>query len=180
MERIEGGAATPSPELADDAALVPGVDAKLGAELPPEKAQRFYDRLRRNIERAISRSGGDRLGPAKEILLFAPDVFILLWRLVRDERVSTKNKMLLGSGIAYYLFPLDFLPEALLGPVGYLDDLVLGVFILNKVLQDTDEAIVREHWSGQVDLLEMMRKVLKSADSLVPSRFVNRVKRWVR
>jgi hypothetical protein len=60
---------------------------------------------------------------ARDALLFAPDTFILLTRLARDPRVTGKNKVLLGSAIAYFVFPLDLMPEAIFGPIGYLDDL---------------------------------------------------------
>ena len=90
-------------------------------------------------------------GKTGEYLLLAPDVFVLLWRLVNDPRVNAKNKVVLGSGLAYFLFPLDIMPEAFFGPIGYLDDLVFAVLLLKKMLADTDVAILREHWSGSED-----------------------------
>ena len=99
---------------------------------------------------------------------------------MNDARVNAKNKVLLGSGVAYFVFPIDLLPEAFLGPVGYADDLVLAVFILNKILGDTDEAIVRQHWSGSEDVLAMIQRVLNAADSLVGSDVVKKLKRIVK
>ena len=143
------------------------------------QAHRFYDRIRQGVARALQSPGG-KLAAVAEYLLLAPDVFILLWRLARDPRVGGRHRMLLGTGIAYYLLPLDLLPEALIGPAGLLDDLVLGVFVLNTILSDTDEAIVREHWSGSMDLLEMIRRVLGAADGLLPSRTLKRIKSILR
>ena len=116
-------------------------------------------------------------GSTGEYLLLAPDVFVLLWRLVNDKRVDAKNKVMLGSGLAYYLFPLDIMPEAFLGPVGYLDDLVFAVYLLNRMLTDTDVAILREHWSGRDDVLETIRRVLAAADNLVGSDIVGKFKK---
>jgi uncharacterized membrane protein YkvA (DUF1232 family) len=141
-------------------------------------AQRFYDRVRENIRAFMTRKG-DRLGRAKEFLFLVPDVFILLWRLANDKRVGGKNKVLLGTGIAYYILPLDIMPEALLGPIGFLDDLVFSVYILNKILMDTDEEIIREHWSGSEDVLSMIRRVLESADGLVTTGFLKTIKKWL-
>ena len=143
------------------------------------RAQRFYDRIRANIGSYITKKG-TKIGKAGELLFFVPDVFILLWRLASDKRVTGKNKLLLGTGIAYFIFSLDIVPEALLGPLGYLDDLVFGVYILNKLLADTDVTILREHWSGDTDLLEMMRRVLHSADQLVAKDFLNQIKKFVK
>ncbi len=144
-----------------------------------QRARRFYDRLRTSIQRYVERRG-KAVGKTAEFLLLVPDVFVLLWRLTTDSRVSGKNKVLLGSGIAYYILPFDLIPEAIVGPIGYLDDLVLGVYILNKVMSDTDPEIVRQHWSGSEDVLATIRKVLDAADNLVGSKLVARIKRLVK
>ena len=144
------------------------------------RAQRFYDRVRTAIHNYVEKKGGGALGKTAEFLLLVPDVFILLWRLASDGRVEGKNKVLLGSAIAYYIFPFDIMPEALLGPVGYLDDLVFGVYVLNKVLKDTDPSILRQHWSGSTDVLDSIQRVLNAADSLVGSDFLGRIKKMLK
>ena len=139
-----------------------------------ERADRFYDRMRQSIRRYLDRKG-TMAGSTGEYLLLAPDVFVLLWRLVNDGRVDAKKKVMLGSGLAYYFFPLDIMPEAFLGPLGYLDDLVFGVYLLNKLLSDTDPEILREHWSGREDVLVMIRRVLNAADQLVGSDLLGKL-----
>ena len=150
-----------------------------GEDIAPERAERFYDRIRTRIQTFVD-SKGAAIGKTAEYLLLVPDVFILLWRLVNDSRVSGKNKVLLGSGIAYYIFPIDLIPEAFVGPIGYLDDLVFGVFILHRVLRDTDAAILREHWPGSEDVLATIQKVLGAAESLIGTQMVDRIKRMAK
>lgn len=144
-----------------------------------DRADRFYDRMRESIRRYLENKGSVT-GTTSEYLLLAPDVFVLLWRLVNDTRVNAKNKVMLGSGLAYYLFPLDIMPEAFLGPIGYLDDLVFAVYLLNKMLADTDPAILREHWSGRDDVLASIQKVLNAADKLVGKDILGKLKRNVK
>lgn len=141
-----------------------------------ERANRFYDRMRDNIRRYLD-GKGSVAGKTGEYLMLAPDVFVLLWRLINDSRVSAKHKVMLGSGLAYYIFPLDIMPEGLIGPLGYIDDLVFAVYLLNKMLTDTDPAILREHWSGGEDVLETIRKVLQAADNLVSSEILGKLKK---
>lgn len=150
-----------------------------GDDIAPERAERFYDRVRSRIQSYID-TKGSTIGKTAEYLLLVPDVFILLWRLVNDSRVSGKNKVLLGSGIAYYIFPIDLIPEAFVGPIGYLDDLVFGVYILNRVLGDTDPEVLRDHWPGSDDVLSVIQKVLGVADSLIGTEMVERIKRMAR
>ena len=147
--------------------------------LSPADATRYYDRLRKRMQRYVERKG-PRVARSAEYLLLVPDVFILLWRLVTDDRVTGRAKLLLGGGIAYYVLPLDIIPEALLGPLGYMDDLIVGVFVLNRILADTDPAILRAHWSGSDDVLAVIRRVLDQAETLVGNKMLERLKRVVR
>lgn len=145
----------------------------------PERATRFYDRIRGSIRRYVEKKG-PVLGKTAEFLLLVPDVFILLWRLTTDSRVTGKDKVLLVTAIAYFVSPFDLIPEALVGPLGYLDDLVFGVFVLNRLLASTDAAILRQHWSGSDDVLAMIQRVLTAADSLVGSDMLAKIKKMLK
>jgi len=165
------------PEENENLNPVEAIDPEILIEPVSEvKANRFYDRIRSNIAAYIERRG-PALGKSAEYLFLVPDVFMLLFRLANDKRVTGKNKVLLGTGLAYFIFPLDIMPEAILGPIGFLDDLVFGVYILSRMLNDTDEAILRQHWSGRGDLLDMIRRVLHSADTLVGRDFLAKIKK---
>jgi uncharacterized membrane protein YkvA (DUF1232 family) len=151
---------------------------ELSGPVSSDRAQRFYDRIRGRIQNFLRDKA--HMDKSAQYLLLAPDVFMLLWRLVNDARVNAKNKLLLGSGIAYFLFPLDIMPEALLGPVGYLDDLVFAVYLLNKILGDTDAEVLRQHWSGSEDVLTTITNVLNAADNLVGKDLFGRLKNIVK
>jgi len=153
-------------------------NAEATGKVSEDRAERFYDRMRGRIHQYLQGKG--KIVKSSEYLLLVPDLFMLLWRLANDPRVSGKNKVLLGSGIAYYIFPFDIMPEALLGPIGYLDDLVFGVYMLNRMLSDTDVEILREHWSGEEDVLAMIRRVLAAADNLVGTELIDRLKKMMK
>ena len=153
-------------------------DAAEQDQLPRDRATRFYDRIRNTIQRYIE-GKGKVLGKTAEFLLLVPDVFILLWRLTSDARVNGKDKVLLGSAVAYYVMPFDLIPEALIGPAGYLDDLVFGVYVLNKILGNVDASIVREHWSGSEDVLDTIQNVLNAAESLVGTDLAGKIKKMM-
>jgi uncharacterized membrane protein YkvA (DUF1232 family) len=166
----------PVPEVSDDALARVEESVKLAKPMSELRAERYYDRIRASIQAYVKKKSHVAEKPA-EYLLLVPDVFMLLWRLTLDSRVSAANKTLLAGGIAYYILPFDLLPEAILGPIGYLDDLIVGVYILNKVVADTDPAILDEHWSGSEDLLGMIRRVLAAADGLLGRGFLKKLKK---
>jgi len=153
-------------------------DAAEHDQFPRDRATRFYDRLRNTIQRYVD-SKGAVVGKTAGFLLLVPDVFILLWRLTSDSRVNGKDKVLLGSAVVYYIMPFDLIPEAIVGPIGYLDDLVFGVYVLNKILGNVDASILREHWSGSDDVLDSIQNVLNAAESLVGKDLVGRIKKMM-
>jgi uncharacterized membrane protein YkvA (DUF1232 family) len=133
-----------------------------------DREQDFYRHLRRRVKAwSHTRSGqGHRW---VELVLLAPDLFHLLCKLARDPRVPPGQKAKLAGAIAYFLSPLDLLPELLLGPVGLLDDIAVAAFVLHQVVNHTDVEIVRDHWAGDGDLLEVIQRILAAADQMVGS-----------
>jgi uncharacterized membrane protein YkvA (DUF1232 family) len=149
------------------------------AGLSADRVNRFYDRVRGSIHRYLE-SRGSAAEKSSKFLLFVPDVFMLLWRLMNDSRVTGKDKVLLGSALVYFISPFDILPEAFLGPIGYLDDLVFGVFVLNKLLRNTDPQVLRDHWSGDEDVLEMIQRVLASANELIGTKLMEQIRKMTK
>src|SRR5258706_7179082 len=101
-----------------------------GTELPSTGLLSFYDRLREAIFKVVEKRGGKLSEGTIRALMLVPDVFILLVRLALDKEVPGSSRALIGGAIAYFILPFDLLPEAILGPAGYLDDLVLATAVL--------------------------------------------------
>ena len=121
-------------------------------ELNP-KEQRLYDQLRERLVDSTA-NGTSRFG---DVLLFLPDLTILLLRLLRDERVPLLDKGLAVAGIAYVVSPIDVLPALVMGPIGLLDDLFIVAACLSRLVNHVHPDVVRSHWSGQGDALEVIQ-----------------------
>lgn len=121
-------------------------------ELNPRERP-LYDRLR---ERVVPGRPGATTG-ARDLLLLLPDLTILLARLLRDGRVPLFEKGIAVAGIAYVLSPIDFMPALVLGPIGMLDDLFVVAACLSRLVNHVHPDVVRRHWSGQGDALEVIQ-----------------------
>jgi len=130
-----------------------------------KEQQDFYIKLRKKITNFLEKKNT----PYADVLLLAPDMFHLLVKLSIDERVPTKQKAKFVGVIAYFISPIDLLPEFLLGPIGYLDDIALASYVLNKYINETDSQIVRELWAGDQDILTSIKNVLTVADKAIGS-----------
>ena len=63
-----------------------------------------------------------------------------------------------------------------MGPVGYVDDLVLAAYVLNSLLKKAGKDIIREHWAGDGDVIALIEKILNKADELVGSGVLRRIR----
>ncbi|HEX9943484.1 MAG TPA: DUF1232 domain-containing protein [Thermoanaerobaculia bacterium] len=141
----------------------------------------FYDRLRVKILHAIEKREGKRGARLTEgavrALLLVPDVFILLVRLALDKNVPGSTRALIGGALAYFVLPIDLLPEALLGGAGFMDDLVLATAVLSQAFGGDLEPHARRHWSGSEDLRVVIRDITETAQSLLGQNLYSRLSR---
>ena len=150
-------------------------------QLPPEseqKQQDFYLKLRDKVINWFEKNADSKSAYANYILL-VPDFFYLLVMLTLDERIPAIDKAKFAGVIAYFISPVDFLPEALLGPIGYIDDLMLACYAINLYLnqhEETGKEVVKEHWPGDQDILETIQSVLQKGDEWIGSGLWKRIK----
>lgn len=119
-------------------------------------------------------SGGQT--DVKEYLLLVPRLVKLLWRLARDPRVPARTKATLFLLGGYIASPIDLIPDALPG-IGQLDDIAVIAFVLDQMLNRVPEDIVREHWEGDEDILEVVQEILDISTAFVPGWLRNRFNR---
>ncbi len=134
----------------------------------------FYQSLRRKISDYLNTDGGKKYKFA-EYLLIAPDLFHLLCRLTFDKDVSVADKAKLAVAIAYFVSPVDLIPDVLL-PVGYIDDVGIAAFVLNSIINNTNPEIVEKYWTGEKNILEVIKSILKTADEMIGAGVWQKIK----
>lgn len=109
----------------------------------------------------------------REYLLLLPRFVQLLWRLTRDPRVPARSKatlLLLGG---YLALPFDIVPDFI--PVaGQIDDIMVIAFALDQIVNRVPPEIVREHWDGDGDVLEIIKEILDISTAFIPARLKKR------
>lgn len=135
-----------------------------------------YDRLRLRLVSALERQG--RLGRAvSEPLMLAPDLLVLLVRLCLDRDVSPASRQLIVGALAYFLTPVDLLPEAFLGVGGILDDVVLASLVLSHSLDAELEPLAVKHWSGSQELRVVLADASAAGVALLGFNVYERLKK---
>ena len=138
----------------------------------------YYQKLRQQV-RVYAKSKEGKQNKWAEYLMLAPDIFHLLCKLTVDPEVAMMDKAKLAAAIAYFVSPVDLLPEAILGPVGLLDDIALAAYVVNGILNNTDPEVIKRNWAGDDDILDLIRRVLGAADEMVGSGLWRKLKHLV-
>lgn len=93
----------------------------------------------------------------KEYIFVLPDIASLIYRLLKDKRVSIKTKLIMSAGIAYVTVPVNIIPNSI--PfIGVIDDIGVIFFVLNKIIKDIPLSIIVENWEGKNDILLVLKK----------------------
>lgn len=103
----------------------------------------------------------------------------MICKLIADKEVSINDKANLGLVLVYFISPLDFLPEAFTGPLGYTDDIALSVFALNSMINHTDPDILRKHWAGNGDVIDVMKHISDVIDKMLDKAVINNLKKLI-
>jgi uncharacterized membrane protein YkvA (DUF1232 family) len=139
------------------------------------RAERIYDRLRARIRPVVPGASSD----LRDLLLAFPDLFMLLTRLLRDDRVKPGDKALALLGVVYVISPLDLMPAWLFGPLGVLDDVLVVAATLSRVVNHVHPDVVRSPWSGQGDALAWIQRAGDWSERQFGSRMRGALRRLV-
>lgn len=96
----------------------------------------------------------------KDYIFILTDIVSLIYRLLKDKRVPLKTKLIMSAAIAYITIPTDLIPSKI--PfIGVIDDIGVGFFALNKVLNDVPLSVIIENWEGKNELLIVLKNGIK-------------------
>jgi len=126
----------------------------------------YYQKLRLKIKH-YSKEAIGKENRWFEYIMIAPDFFHLLCKLAVEREIPIKKRLKLAAAIAYFMSPFDFLPEEIIGPAGFLDDIAVAAYVLNDLLNEIDPKIVNKHWAGQQDVLLLVKSIIANANEML-------------
>lgn len=110
----------------------------------------------------------------KDYIFLLPDIISLIYRLLKDERVPLKTKVILSSSIAYIVFPTDIIPNNI--PfIGVIDELGVAFFALNSVVNDVPMNVIMENWEGKNNILLVLKGGLEYLINFTGAKNVERL-----
>lgn len=123
-----------------------------------EKFKDFYDTLIENLD-AYN-------GEYASFIDCGPNLFKLLCDLL-DQDINQELRLKICGAIAYYVVPMDVIPEQIYGPYGYIDDIYMSVYALRLVADEYGYDFLQDVWDNENDIKEVMDECFdKSKDVL--------------
>ena len=149
---------------------------KLAQDLP----KGFLEATSDAMDRVLTTSDElEDLVAGNEAFAPEPDLLVLLARLCIDREVSPASRRLIVGALAYFLTPVDLLPEAFVGVGGFLDDVVLVSLVLSHSLNEELEPLAVKHWSGNQELRVVLADVSGAGAALLGFDLYGRLKRFL-
>ena len=148
-----------------------------------EKSKEFNEEEIKKKEDCYSRGreiiSGKLNNKAKQYsdyIFILPDIAALIYRLLKDKRVSIKTKMIISAAVAYITVPSDFIPDKV--PfVGKIDDIAIGIFALNVIMSDVPLDVVLENWQGKNDFLVVIKNLIEYATNFTGAKNIESIYR---
>lgn len=108
------------------------------------KFKDFYDVLSDNLE--------SYEGEYASFIDYGPDLFKLLTDVLNEKSVIQDIRLKISAAIAYYVIPMDVIPEQIYGPYGYIDDIFISVYVIKKVASILGYEFLEKYWKGNEQL----------------------------
>jgi uncharacterized membrane protein YkvA (DUF1232 family) len=105
----------------------------------------------------------------KNLLMFLPNLVMLCLKLMVDKRVPRTERALFAAAVIYAVVPFDFIPD-MIPFVGQVDDLFLIALTVLRLIDRTDDLVVREHWRGGGYIVQLAESAATIAPLLMPKR----------
>ena len=134
------------------------------------KINDFYAKGREKIK------GKMTIGVKKysDYIFVLPDIATLIYRLLKDKRVSMKTKIIISGAVAYITVPCDIIPDKI--PfIGKVDDIAIGIFALNIIMTEVPLNVILENWQGKNDILIVLKNVVEYATNFTGAKNINSI-----
>ncbi len=124
-------------------------------------------------------TGGGRDHPAANRIVAVPDLFELVVRLQLEPDLPAPYRARLLAAVVYVVASDEFLPEAVSGIPGWVDDLVVLAAVVRHGMTVLGADAVERHWGGSGELGTLVVDVASRARELLGEDIAARLRPWL-
>ncbi|MBM7560031.1 YkvA family protein [Marinitoga litoralis] len=141
-----------------------------------ENKNDFYLKLRNSISNWLNKN---RKSNISEFILLAPDLFYFFWKILNEKNLHIDYKIKIGLYLSYFISPIDIIPEGIIGPTGFIDDVYIGLKLLNEILNNVPYEIIEKHWPGDINILNNISEIIMKINNVIDSKKIKLIKNFL-
>lgn len=124
--------------------------------------QDYYDILSRNLE--------SYQGEYAPFIDHGPELFKLLNELLIKSEISSEYRLKISAAIAYYVVPLDVIPEQVYGPYGYIDDIFITAYVIKILADKYGYSYLEKLWEGDRELESVVEECYEKSTEILEQK----------
>ena len=111
------------------------------------------------FDKLLEQNTIDYNGKHEFVIKNSAPLYRTITTLISDNDLPRDIRAKLFAIVGYFVIPDDFYPEEELGPIGYIDDLMLVIFILREILELESYEKLEAVWEGDIEDLKRIIEV---------------------
>lgn len=111
------------------------------------------------FDKLLEKNTADYTGEHEFVIRNSGKLYRSLTRLISDNELPKDIRAKLFAVIGYFVIPNDFYSEEEHGPIGYIDDLILVIFIFREILKIESFEKLESVWEGSPEELKQIIEV---------------------
>lgn len=127
--------------------------------------QDYYDVLSYNLE--------SYKGEYAPFIDHGPELFRLLNELLIKREVSSEFRLKISAAIAYYVVPMDVIPEQVYGPYGYIDDIFITSYMIKLLADKYGYPFLEKSWKGNGELKSVVDECYEKSSEILEEKTVD-------
>ena len=165
---LEGAITKEEPEAIEAEEVIEEINENI------EKVKDCYSNGRGYLENKLPQ----KIKTYSDYLFIIPDMAALLYRLLKDKRVTVRTKLIISGAIAYIAFPTDIIPDNI--PfIGKVDEIAVAFFALDRIIADVSINVILENWEGKNDIVLVIKNIIEYVTNFTGARNVEKVYNFV-
>ena len=97
-------------------------------------------------------------GEQHEVINLLPDLYELLSSLLASDDLPQASRSDIYLTMGYLFYPADVYPEEVYGPKGFIDDIMLIIVVLRKIMEKMNIEFIEEFWENSYSMQDLLEK----------------------
>lgn len=127
-----------------------------------ENFKDFFDVLSENLE--------SYKGDYASFIDHGPTLYKLLTDVLNEKSINKDIRLEISAAIAYYVIPMDIIPEQIYGPYGYIDDIFISTYVIKKIAETLGYEFLEKYWIGTEKLESVVDECFERSNEVLDDK----------